>query len=82
MVVNLKLVALAFAFVMFIGGMAILHARSKAGNAPWVNHAFGLVLLVPTVLILAVTDTLSKDMLAVLIGGIAGYIFGRSSREG
>jgi len=37
------------------------------------------VLLVPTILIHAVTNALSKEILATLLGGVAGYIFGRTS---
>jgi hypothetical protein len=41
--------------------------------------AFGLVLLVPTILILAVTNALSKKILATPLGAVASYIFGRAS---
>jgi hypothetical protein len=34
---------------------------------------------VPTILILAVTNSLSKEILATLLGGVAGYIFARAA---
>jgi hypothetical protein len=48
-------------------------------SGPATIQALGLVLLVPTILILAVTNALSKEILATLLGGVAGYIFGRAS---
>lgn len=78
---SVKFAAVILAFVMFIGGSMFLYVRAKAGAAGW-TQAFGLVLLIPTILVLAVTDALSKDMLAVLLGGVAGYIFGRSGHDG
>ena len=75
---SIKLAAVALAFVMFIGSAAFL-VKGRTGVA-WMQ-AFGLTLLVPTILVLAVTESLSKDMLAVLIGGVAGYIFGVGRSE-
>jgi hypothetical protein len=73
-----ELVALAAAIIMLLGGGFIVYRRST-GWGPATLSAFGLVLLVPTILILAVTNALSKEILAVLLGGVAGYIFGRAS---
>ncbi len=38
-----------------------------------------MVLLIPTILALAVTRSLSTEILATLLGGVAGYIFGRAT---
>lgn len=76
-----NLFAIGLAFVMLIGGGWIVYIRSK-GWGPWTLQAFGLVLLVPTILVLAITDALSKEILATLLGGVAGYIFGRASGDG
>jgi hypothetical protein len=40
---------------------------------------FGLVLLIPAILALAVTQALSTEILAILLGAVASYIFGRPS---
>ena len=76
---SIKTWGAALAFLMFVSGMLFLYLRSKTG-APWAAQAFGMVLLVPTILMLAISDVLTKDMIAVLIGGIAGYIFGQQTR--
>ncbi|MGD9867476.1 MAG: hypothetical protein AB7U38_05680 [Hyphomicrobiales bacterium] len=73
--------ALLFAFVMLLGGGWLVYTRSK-GWGPWTIQAFGLVLLVPAIVVLAVTQALSKEILATLLGGVAGYIFGRGSSGG
>jgi hypothetical protein len=73
-----SLAALALSFVMFLAGGWVVYRRSTSWG-PWTLQAFGLVLLVPTILALAVTSSLSKEILATLLGGVAGYIFGRSS---
>ena len=81
MLTDLKFIAMMLAIIMFIGGMVLIYIRSRAGNSPWVNHAFGIVLLVPAIMALAITGVISKDIIAVLLGGLAGYIFGRSNRD-
>lgn len=78
---TINLAAILLAFAMFFAGGWVVYVRSK-GWGPWTLQAFGLVLLVPTILVLAVTDALSKEILATLLGGVAGYIFGRSSGNG
>ncbi len=81
MLPDIKTMAILLAFVMFIGGMVLIYLRSRSGNAPWVNHAFGIVLLIPAVMAMALTGVISRDIVAVLLGGLAGYVFGRSSRD-
>lgn len=76
--VTVQLVALAAAILMLLGGGFIVFRRTT-GFGPWTIQAIGLVLLVPTILILAVTNSLSKEILATLLGGVAGYIFGRGA---
>lgn len=73
-----NLVAILLAFVMLVGGGFIVYLRTKTWG-PATLQAFGVVLLIPTILVLAVTGALSKEILATLLGGVAGYIFGRSS---
>ena len=78
---TIKLLAMGLAFAMFAGGGYVVYIRSK-GWGPWTIQAFGLVLLIPTILALAVTQALSTEILATLLGGVAGYIFGRGSGGG
>jgi hypothetical protein len=53
--------------------------RRFTGWGPAALSAFGLVLLVRTILILAVTNALSKKILATPLGAVVGYIFGRAN---
>lgn len=71
--------ALIFALVMLAGGGYLVVRNSKPGWGPYTVQAFGLVIFVPTVFLLAVYGLLSKEIIATLLGGIAGYIFGRGS---
>jgi hypothetical protein len=78
---TIKLMAMGLSFAMFAGGGFVVFIRSK-GWGPWTIQAFGLVLLIPTILALAVTQALSTEILATLLGGVAGYIFGRGPGGG
>jgi len=73
----IQLGTLIMAILMLVGGGWLIYRRSK-GFGPFTVQAFGLVLLVPTILVLAANGILSKDIVATLLGGVAGYIFGRS----
>jgi len=76
-----KLASLLLALLMFCGGGWLVYRRTP-GWGPSTVQAFGLVLLVPTIIILAVTNSLSKEILATLLGGVVGFIFGRSGGGG
>ncbi len=78
----IKLCAVALAFVIVVGGGGLIYVRSKEGWGPFTMQAFGLVLLIPTILVLAVTGALSNEVMATLLGGVAGYIFGRGGGRG
>ena len=73
MTTTVQIVALSAAILMLLGGGFIVFRRTT-GLGPATIQALGLVLLVPTILILAVTNALSKEILATLLGGVAGYI--------
>lgn len=75
---TVKLLSMGLAFLMFAGGGYIAWARLKVWNNTAIQ-VFGLVLLIPTILALAVTRSLSTEILATLLGGVAGYIFGRGT---
>jgi len=67
---------LVISAIMLLGGGWLVYRRSK-GWGPLTLQAFGLLLLVPSVLVLAANGLLSKEIVATLLGGVAGYIFGR-----
>ena len=58
--------------------------RIKAkGLDPYNLQGLGLVLLLPTILMLLVmSDEMPTEVIATLLGGVAGYIFGRGGRLG
>ena len=70
---TVQLLALVAAIIMLVGGALIVYRRST-GWGPAALSAFGLVLLVRTILILAVTNALSKKILATPLGAVVGYI--------
>ncbi len=78
MTTTVQIVALSAAILMLLGG-GLYRVPPHDWSGPATIQALGLVLLVPTILILAVTNALSKEILATLLGGVAGYIFGRAS---
>jgi len=57
---TVQILALAAAIIMLVGGALIVYRRST-GWGPATLSAFGLVLLVPTILILAVTNAVEGD---------------------
>ena len=63
-------------------GLRIMAERIKAkGLDPYNLQGLGLVLLLPTILmLLVVSDEMPTEVIATLLGGVAGYIFGRGGR--
>ena len=75
-----SLVASALALIIALLGLLMIWFRlNQSGWGPNTLQALGLVLLVPTILILSAFELLSDEIIATLLGGIAGYIFGRGS---
>ena len=71
--------AVAIALIMFIAGLVVVCRRMKPGWGPYTLQALGLVLLVPTIIVLGVFGFIDKAAIATLLGGVAGYIFGRGN---
>jgi hypothetical protein len=71
--------ASALALMMGWFGLRIMADRIKAkGLGPYNLQGLGLVLLLPTILMLLVaSDEMPTEVIATLLGGVAGYIFGR-----
>ena len=58
-------------------GLSIVGDQIKAkGLGPYSFKALGLVVLLPIILILGANEMIAKEVLATLLGTIAGYIFG------
>ncbi|MCR9243136.1 MAG: hypothetical protein NXH87_17280 [Rhodobiaceae bacterium] len=71
--------ASVLALMMGWFGLRIMAERIKAkGLGPYNLQGLGLVLLLPTILmLLVVSDEMPTEVIATLLGGVAGYIFGR-----
>jgi hypothetical protein len=78
--VPVSLVASLLSLIIVIFGLAMVGIRLlKSGWGPYTLQALGLVLLIPALLILAAFDILSDEIIATLLGGVAGYVFGRGN---
>lgn len=69
-------VEVAAAVVMVVGLVGVLFERysSKRGIGVRVIQFLAIVLLVPTILILALEDVLSSETVATLLGAAIGYV--------
>ena len=76
--VPVSLVASLLSLIIIIFGLAMVAIRLiKSGWGPYTLQALGLVLLVPAILGLAAFELLSDEIIATLLGAVAGYVFGR-----
>jgi hypothetical protein len=80
----LKLIAVAGALVIALYGVNRVDARLKAKNQGLganALRAFGLVIFIPTLVILAIVTDMRTDVLAALLGTIAGYALSHSAPD-
>ena len=78
----LLLAAAALALMMAGAGLAIMFRQvADKGLGPYNLQGLGLVMLIPTVLMLALIDAVRPEVVATLLGGVAGYIFGRGDEK-
>lgn len=72
----LKIIAVAGAVAVMIIGLCVINKRLKdkeQGFGPASLKAVGVVLFIPTILILAVITDFQTEALAALLGTVAGY---------
>ena len=65
------------AFIVMLVGIYIIYLRlreKQQGFGPNSTKTMGIVLFLPTILILAVMTEMSNEVLATLLGTIAGYV--------
>jgi putative effector of murein hydrolase LrgA (UPF0299 family) len=80
----LKLVAVAGAVVGMLLGLWLVFSRLKAKNqgfGPNSLRAIGVVLFVPSLVILALTTEFKTETIAALLGAVAGYVLSVSKPE-
>ncbi len=74
--------ASVLALMMGWFGLRIMADRIKAkGLGPYNLQGLGLVLLLPTILMLGLVREMPTEVIATLLGGVAGYIFGRGDES-
>ena len=74
----LPIAAAVMALLMAGAGLAIMYRQIVGkGLGPYNLQGLGLVMLIPTILMLALIDAVRPEVVATLLGGVAGYIFGR-----
>lgn len=78
----LELSAVAGAFIVTIFGLHSVFRRLKEKNqgiGPNSIRAMGIVIFVPTLVVLAVVTDFKTETLAALLGAVAGYVLSNSS---
>jgi hypothetical protein len=81
----LTLDAVAGALLIALYGINRIDARMKARNqgfGPNTLRALGLVIFLPTLVVLAVVTELRTEVLAALLGTVAGYVLSQSTSDG
>lgn len=77
-------VAVIGAVAAMLYGLNIIYKRNKAKNqgfGPNTLKAIGVVLFIPTILIMAVLTQFQAETLAALLGTVAGYVLSNSKPE-
>lgn len=77
----LKFIAVSGSALVMVIGLCLVFARLKAMNqgfGPNSLRALGVVLFIPTLIILAVVVNFNLETLAALLGTVAGYVLSNS----
>jgi hypothetical protein len=80
----LKIVAVAGALLIALYGINRIDARMKARNqgfGPSTLRAFGLVIFLPMLVVLAVVVDFRSEALAALLGTVAGYVLSQLTAD-
>jgi xanthine/uracil permease len=80
----LNIIAVVGAVLAMLYGLNMVYKRIKAkgqGFGPNTLKAIGVVLFIPTILILAIVTKFQPETLAALLGTVAGYVLSNSKPE-
>lgn len=83
-VTSIHFVAVIGAVAVMLYGLNIIYKRIKVkdqGFGPNTLKAVGVVLFIPTILIMAVLAQFQAETLAALLGTVAGYVLSNSKPE-
>lgn len=75
--ITLKLSIVALSAVIMIGGSWMVLRKSNNLDTATLQ-TIGIILLIPSILILAITNSLNSHILATLLGGIFGFLFAKT----
>lgn len=80
----LNVIAVIGAVLVMLYGMNMVYKRIKSKNqgfGPNTLKAIGVVLFIPTIIILAVVTKFQPETLAALLGTVAGYVLSHSKPD-
>jgi len=80
----INFVAVVGAILVMLYGINVIYKRIKSKNqgfGPNTVKAIGVVLFIPTILIMAVITQFQPETLAALLGTVAGYVLSNSKSE-
>ncbi len=80
----LQVIAVVGAVAAMLYGLNVIYKRIKAKNqgfGPATLKAVGVVLFIPTILILAVVTNFQSETLAALLGTVAGYVLSNGKSD-
>lgn len=83
-VVYLKIAIVVGSLIVIIYGLNLIFKRLEAkqqGFGPNTLKAIGVIVFLPTLLILAISTELKSETLAALLGTVAGYILSSSTPD-
>lgn len=83
-IVLTQTIAVFGAVVAMLYGLNIIYKRVKAKGqnfGPNSLKAIGVVLFIPTILILAILTEFQSETLAALLGTVAGYVLSNSEKQ-
>ncbi len=81
----LKIATVIGAFLVIVVGLVVVFLclnKKDQGFGPNSLRAIGIVIFVPTLLILAVVTEFKTETLAALLGTVAGYVLSHSKPDG
>ena len=80
----IKFISVIGSIIIIIFGLFIVFSRLKAKNqgfGPNSLRALGIVIFIPTLLILAIVTDFKIETLAALLGTVAGYVLSHNKPE-
>ncbi len=79
---TLKLIVVITFAVAMLASLCLIFWRFKAQDAGLQRHlqqVFAMTMIVPSIALLTLVDVMDGTLTAVLVGTMAGYLFGSSS---